>query len=479
MGQRSVLVDRLSAFALLWAVATLIHQASFTGWISEDRLLGWLLTGLAALVVVWPRSISLFATMVAISAVYTISRLPGIPNHILFELFVNLTILFGIGLGSVEARRRGLKLEDARKRVYSSFASTVRIEVLLLYFFVTLHKLNRDFFDPEVSCGGALFNMMVKNAPTLAGASWIQIGCIGATILFEAGIPLLLVFQRTRVLGILVGFFFHLILGFVPHGGVYSFSALMMALLFLFTPAEFVKSLGDSADRLMQRMSLRRGDTLYRCLAVAGIAATLAAWYWGWHRAGYLTLAKLGFVQWLTWSAVVLVLLLLAFKSETVAWTGFRVELWPARPALWLFPLLISLNGFSPYLGSKTQTSFAMFSNLRTEDGRSNHFLLAGVPQIWGYQRDIVAIVRSDNQALDRLRQNDLEIPYFQFQSILLRTEGDLDVVYRRNGELKRLKRETGRLSGASDALDPGSHLLRKWLRFRPFDSGPQMECRH
>ena len=51
MKERSVVVDQLSVFSLLWAVATLIHQASFAGWIAETRPLGWLLTGLAALVI--------------------------------------------------------------------------------------------------------------------------------------------------------------------------------------------------------------------------------------------------------------------------------------------------------------------------------------------------------------------------------------------------------------------------------------------
>lgn len=479
MQHRSVLADRLSVFALLWAVATLIHQASFTGWISEDRPLGWLLTGLAAGVIIWPRSIPLFATMVAMSAAYTLQRLPNIPNHILFELFVNLTILCGMALGWLEARRQGLKPVERRQRVYSSFASTVRIEVLLLYFFVTLHKLNRDFFDPEVSCGGALFNMMLNRAPALGQASWIQIGCIGATLLFEAGIPLLLLFRKTRALGILTGFLFHLIIGFVPHGGVYSFSALMMTLFFLFTPPEFVESLSRTAEGLLERSPFQRSDSLYRSLAFAGTATTLAVWVWGWQRAGYLSLAKVGFVHWLAWAAFLLFLFLVAFTSEAVTWTGFQVGLLPRPKSLWLLPVLISMNGFSPYLGSKTQTSFAMFSNLRTEDDRPNHLLLGGFPQIWNYQRDIVEIVSSDHLALDRLRQDGLELPYFELQSYLRSIKGDFDVVYRRNGEIMHLQRMVTRILGDSDPLQSPPYLSRKWLRFRPFNAGPKMECRH
>ena len=476
---RTWTVDRLSAFALLWAVATLIHQASFTGWISESRPTGWLVSGLAGVVIVWPQSISLFATLASVSAIYTMQRLPGIPNHILFELFVNLTIVCGIAIGWLGSRRRNLDRPESRDFIFDSFASAVRFEVLLLYFFVTLHKLNRDFFDPEVSCGGALFNMMVNNAPALASSSWVQVGCIVATIAFEAGIPLLLIFQRTRAIGILTGLVFHLILGFVPHGGVYSFSALMMTLLLLFTPKELVDRFSQRVQSRLARFPIANHELSYRSLAVAGVGITFGAWYWGWHRAGYLSLAKVGFAHWLAWSAALLFAFLIAMTTKMVPWHAFHAGLMPVHRLLWIFPILITLNGLSPYLGSKTQTSFAMFSNLRTEDGRPNHLLLSRVPQIWSYQRDIVEIVQSDNEFLDQLRQKDLRLPFFQFQSHIERTNEDFTVVFQRNGIASRVERVNGQLRGNAGTWTPISYLAGKWLRFRPFDAGPKMECRH
>jgi hypothetical protein len=39
-----------------------------------------------------------------------------------------------------------------------------------------------------------------------------------------------------------------------------------------------------------------------------------------------------------------------------------------------------------------------MFSNLRTEGASSNHLLLAGNPlKLWGYQEDVVRIIRIDD----------------------------------------------------------------------------------
>jgi hypothetical protein len=479
MKTRTWKVDRLSAFALLWAVATLIHQASFTGWISESRPTGWLVSGFAGMVIVWPRSIPLFATLASVSAIYTMQRLPAIPNHILFELFVNLTIVGGIAIGQLESRRRGLDRREGRDFIFDSFASAVRFEVLLLYFFVTLHKLNRDFFDPEVSCGGALFNMMVNNAPALASSSWVQVGCIVATIAFEAGIPLLLIFQRTRAIGILTGLVFHLILGFVPHGGVYSFSALMMTLLLLFTPKGLIDRFSQKAHSILARLPFANHGLLYRSLAVTGVGVTFGLWYWGWHRAGYLSLAKIGFAHWLAWSAVLLLAFLIAVTTEIVPRHEYHAELMPMHRLLWIFPILITLNALSPYLGSKTQTSFAMFSNLRTENGRPNHLFLSRVPQIWSYQRDIVEILETDNAFLEQLRQDDLRLPFFQFQSHIERTDEDFAVHYQRNGTASRIEKVNGQLTGDVGTWQPISYLAGKWLRFRPFDAGAKMECRH
>jgi hypothetical protein len=53
--------------------------------------------------------------------------------------------------------------------------------------------------------------------------------------------------------------------------------------------------------------------------------------------------------------------------------TGQLVPLPFALPArtLLVVPIAVFLNGVMPYLGLKTETSWAMFSNLRTEGDRS------------------------------------------------------------------------------------------------------------
>ena len=82
------------------------------------------------------------------------------------------------------------------------------------------------------------------------------------------------------------------------------------------------------------------------------------------------------------------------------------------QPILAVVPLLVFLNGAAPHLGLQTTATWAMFSNLRTEGGRSNHFLIPATAQIFGYQRDVVQIVRSSDEYLQSAARR--YIPYFE-----------------------------------------------------------------
>ena len=54
------------------------------------------------------------------------------------------------------------------------------------------------------------------------------------------------------------------------------------------------------------------------------------------------------------------------------------------------------LNGAAPYLGIKSQSTWTMFSNLRLENGSSNHFLVPASFQIFGELIEIVHVNSTD-----------------------------------------------------------------------------------
>ncbi|KAL7555737.1 hypothetical protein ACA910_005152 [Epithemia clementina (nom. ined.)] len=97
-------------------------------------------------------------------------------------------------------------------------------------------------------------------------------------------------------------------------------------------------------------------------------------------------------------------------------------------PALFIF---FCMNN---YLGLRTAGTVSMFSNLRTEGPRSNHFLLGSNPLKWfGYQDDWVYIVDADPRVSGDYRYQlnaDVIVPWIQFCRLVE------DVVYDEHRDL-------------------------------------------
>ena len=62
---------------------------------------------------------------------------------------------------------------------------------------------------------------------------------------------------------------------------------------------------------------------------------------------------------------------------------------------------LMLLISFAPYLGIKTQATFSMFSNLRVEGGKTNHFLYRPWMAVFDLLEDICVVTGSN---LERIR---------------------------------------------------------------------------
>lgn len=62
----------------------------------------------------------------------------------------------------------------------------------------------------------------------------------------------------------------------------------------------------------------------------------------------------------------------------------------------WTLLVATIVNGAGPYLGCKTCATWAMFSNLHTEGGHSNHYLVPAWLQPFGLARDLVTVFATD-----------------------------------------------------------------------------------
>jgi len=542
------------AFALIWGITTLVHQLAFTFWVESWQ--GWTLVFSAIAVIVRPGCVMRFAVLVGAALLNLWHKLPFVPNHILFEGLVHLMMLIalveffrqrgncavlreawpgwrrhlpliavaailkwayftlpfvpqGYALGApttlfvaFAVGRMAFRGPEVRggDDLLARFAPVFRVAVVVVYVWSVVQKLNHDFLDPEVSCATKLHEDIAAYfgglIPTGVGPSLVA---IWGSLAFELGIPLLLVFRRTRLLGFVAAIGFHLWLAIHPAAGIYSFSALVMAFLALFLPStwgrEFQRA-WNAQLRWLGRGDPERGRRRARRLPVIGFFIALfiqAGLYMSMARdyETFLIANRVGFFAFLTWGCWIGGCYLVA------GWRARREDRalphGPRRTLAWVVLAPVVLNGVIPWIGLRTQTSFSMYSNLRSE-GDGNHLFLERI-DLFDYQRDMVEVVESQPDILapgDRPkgisqfanRQFDYEgtwfLPWFEFRRLVSQRSGDFRVVYVRDGETRTLGREDGAIFGNEAAFEPIPLPLQKLLWFRRLRSleGP-MVCTH
>lgn len=455
--------NRVSFFLQIWAATSLVHRLAFSSWI--DSTLGWTATAGSILLVVAPRSGAALALFLVTNSLYLFDILPNVANHLLFEAILNPTLLLAFAGCCWHAR--SLRVDPAR--FLSKFLPVVRTQLILLYAFAVLHKFNGDFFDPAVSCGAEMFQQTVDLwLPALTPPDWMAMPIVFLTILSEAGIALLLVFRRTRHLGIAVGLVFHGLLALHPNVGIYSFSAMLYGLYALFlsdSAIEWLRGVVQHAITKFGILAIFLGTTVWQQLATREMNA-----YEGRFRE-----SELGFYAW-------------AIFSLTLA-LGYGVAIWRSRSAsrgresdesgrpglLWLMLVPVLLSGLSPYIGLKTQGTFSMFSNLRTE-GASNHFFLQRI-DLFPFQSDVVTITGSSHTGLANWAARQPPMTYFEFRQIASSIQGDFIIEFTRNGQPHSVRSRDAQGEHA-ELFTPHPWWTRKFLAFRRLpDADRPMPC--
>lgn len=536
-------------FALIWAITTLAHQLAFTFWTESWQ--GWVLVTATIAVLFRPSCAIRFLCLVVASLLNLWNKLPFVPNHILYEGMLHLVMLFGAasffwkGSGVAEFRKVAsswksgvlllvvaavvkivyFQLPESVQSYYlgapttffvafalgrilfradragggedlfARFAPVLRLGVLIMYVWAVIQKLNWDYFDPEVTCAGKLhkeINLYFGNI--LPTADWALVGAAVGSLVFELGIPILLYIRKTRYIGFVAAIWFHLWLSIHPAAGIFSFSSLILAILVLFLPLTWGERLQELWDRQLAwigKGDVSKGRLRARWLVVAAFFATLIT-----QGLLYLFIARsyevfgianrIGFFTFFAWGLWIGACYLIA------GWKGRRED--PAlanrlRPSFVLVALIpILMNGVFPWIGGRTQTSFSMYSNLRSE-GEGNHMFLERV-DLLKLQTDLVEVVQSAPNILaptDRPRGiqqfanlGHRIIPWFEFRRLVSEMPGDFEVTYIRNGETRELGRKEGEIYGDEAAFELHPLYKRKFIWFRRLESieGP-MCCTH
>jgi hypothetical protein len=385
----------------------------------------------------------------------TAARLsPYITNHWVFTVFINTGILASIALLMVKHRRFTVD----RAELVATFAPATRMAVIVLYFFVVFHKLNADFFDPAVSCGVRFYAAQLSRLPWLPDSTLFHVASIYLTVGIEAAIPLLLCFRRTRTIGLMVGLMFHYVVAMNPIGGFYDFSAMLFTTFVLFAPQSLISHpvIGSRVFRI-------------GTVALAVVSAAIAILIRVGPRGLFRDIDPF-LVVWDVYGAILIVVFVMHIWRGQDARTQRTASFVMRTPALIAVPIAVFVNGIMPYVGLKTETSWAMFSNLRTEGDRSNHFVIPVSAQVFDFQRDLVQVTSSSDPILQLMATRHQLVPYFE-----LRRHPEASVSYVRDGVEARFQR-------VSD--DPRFSreipwVMRKLLQFRPIDLGEREKCRH
>ncbi len=124
-----------SVFAWLWAAGTVSHMASYS---EPWQPVTGVVVVLAFAVLFGIFRVASFFALLVTHLLYVYGRLPNVPNHSILAATIDVTILAS-ALWAIIKKRSWIVDATALYRV---FAPVVRIELLVLYFFVVFHKLN-------------------------------------------------------------------------------------------------------------------------------------------------------------------------------------------------------------------------------------------------------------------------------------------------------------------------------------------------
>ena len=261
---------RLATFAVLAAIAVLAWHAQTRPLFRVDfQTAGFLL---AVAVLLRPFSRVAFLSLAVVETLTVLIVLPLTNTNRLLQLFVFASVA---ATGIYALARSGFRKLDAGAWL-ASFQPLLRLQLVIVYGLAAWHKLNFGFFNPQSSCAVILY----EGTPFFhlhANSDLLRWGLILGTVATEMGLPILLSLRRTRNFAVCYGVLFHVALGFSEF---YSFSVTMIALLFLFTPDNFVDVAAEfwqGRSRWFQkRCDLRRaGDADHGCSFDRGCIRTI------------------------------------------------------------------------------------------------------------------------------------------------------------------------------------------------------------
>jgi hypothetical protein len=483
LNRQKISIDALKIFSVLWVTALLFHlslprirDAMLELDASAILLIPTLIACIFALL--RPSSIRRLVVVATLYGIYFCYSLPTYINHAIMFFMIDLTIVVTF----FWQLARGRDPDRYRQEFFDAIAPVGRYLLLMMYFYGIFHKLNAGWLDPEVSCGVIAFNSLLS-ALGLNGP-FTDFVAIYGTLILEAIAILFLCMPRWKYWGFLIGIPFHLLITLFPLAWFMGFTAMVLAFYSLFLPEEFAGRLSNFVTRV--RVYRREFAVLVVTGLVAFALLLLGAHVYG-PESGSSFIAGIGRNAYWTFLSGLLMAIGIVFFALVMTFAfGLKVptswKYWVPRPAiLFVLPVIFFINGFAPYIGLKTEATIAMFSNLHTEDGQTNHIFFDTPPYLFDYQSNIVHVLEAPPEFVHWAeRHAQRAYPDGQFTLVAfafwdyLHKNPETAVTYSDGTQTHRVER-------AADVLHEHelSWLMRKILTFKPVDFTRPKVCSH
>lgn len=479
------------------------------------------LLGLVVVLLVTRLTRVTFLVFLAVTTAHFVGvQFPDVANHVNLMIYCNVVMMTAIGYSLV--RPGAVRSDDDW---FVLVRPILQVTLILVYFLAGFHKLNADFVNPDVSCvrstlqslwtmvrgrvvgvptvallvvgtGAVAYGLfrgsplrrqlprlgvaalavtllvvVALSAPTGGALSptspWVVLPMVALIILWEVvGGPMLAV-PALQLPVMVFSWAMHASLALI---NFVDFGSLALALLFTFVPPAYQELVGERVRVPLIRRLVPRPILYFALCVVVGLVNARS-------RVGAGLLFN-GAALILLWP------MLAAFlgRRPRPAWPGVPLAS-PLTPRwLFVFPVLLVLHASTSYVGLRTAGNFSMFSNLRTEGERSNHFLLARNPlKVWGYQEDAVRFLQID----DRQANIGYQYQRLQGQSLPVVEFRKLVYLWTRAGRTVPMTIEyQGAVYSTADIVhEPAWRTMRRdWemrlLDFRSIQSDAPNRCR-
>lgn len=462
----------LTLFALLWAIASLFHvwvndrATGIWGNATPEAIAQAVSAAAALLVLSFPRRPSGLLCLATFGVALAWFEAPYLGNHTLVAALVGLGLLTAAAAAVLEDGR----LDRGR---FAELALPVARWVLLAFYsFAAFSKLNYGFLDPRVSCATQFFAEVVTlfgiQLPRAVNSSiWARLIPI-ATIVIELCVPLLLIVQRTRHLGVLLGLSFHGLIALDPVHPFQDFSAILVALFVLFLPDGFATWMAQRARQWPLPALVLRMSAVLGALGLTLFMLSPA------DSVGQQFLVTLRARGWIALQIALAGALLWYLASERPPPLPTRQALGLRRRFLVAVPLLAVLNGFTPYLEIKTSYGWNMYANLLTVNGRSNHLLVRRTLPLTDFQSDLVRLISSNDSRLQAYVVRGYDLPFLQLRAYLSH-HPDVSLRYERGGTVY----EVARARDDPALVEPVAGWKTRLFAFRAVDQQDPPRCQH